>query len=245
MTTLDTSNDLQVYRFHNGIKLRNPIGSNNTVASILKLPLAIYFENRDGVTQRANAINAEMCCGFDSPEQAIGKKYFTYIKKKDVKVLRHNDSIIIEQNRNVIFEEIMTQNNGLISSTLSIRLPWYDNYNKIIGLFGCSILLGKNPLAESLHHISNLGLLAPNENINNFIGQEVHRVYLSKRQIDCAKQLLQGKKIKEIGTNLNLSPRTVENYLDNIKDKLKCQNRTDLIIKLLEYMKNSSQNTFC
>jgi DNA-binding CsgD family transcriptional regulator len=236
--TSNISNELQVYRLHNGIGLRKPIGLKHSVGDILKLPLAIYFEDRNGVIQKANALNAEACCGFDSPEQAAGKKYFTYIKKNDAARLRNNDEVVIKKNSRLIFEEAMTQEDGSTVSTLSIKLPWYNNKNNIIGLFGCSILLGKSPLGESLRYISDLGLLTPNEEINNFVGREINDVYLSKREFECAKLLLQGLKIKEIAAHLNLSPRTVESYFNNMKSKLHCQSRTDFIIKLSEYIKN-------
>jgi DNA-binding CsgD family transcriptional regulator len=44
--------------------------------------------------------------------------------------------------------------------------------------------------------------------------------------------LLQGKSGKEMALTLNLSARTVESYLENMKIKLVCRNKADLIIKL-------------
>lgn len=58
---------------------------------------------------------------------------------------------------------------------------------------------------------------------------------LSKREMDCLYYLGKGFTIKGIGRELNLSPRTVEAYLNSIKDKTGCYSKNDLI-KLLSKM---------
>lgn len=55
---------------------------------------------------------------------------------------------------------------------------------------------------------------------------------LSKQQYHCAMLLLKGYSAKETADTLNLSKRTVESYLDVLKCKLGCQNKTELIISL-------------
>jgi len=57
---------------------------------------------------------------------------------------------------------------------------------------------------------------------------------LSAREISCAKLLLQGKSARLIGEELFLSPRTVETYLQQLKDKLHCQSKVELINTLIE-----------
>lgn len=61
-------------------------------------------------------------------------------------------------------------------------------------------------------------------------------VTLPNRQADCARLLLKGKKYKEMAIELNLSTRTVESYINILKDKLQCQNRTELALKLMDFL---------
>lgn len=51
---------------------------------------------------------------------------------------------------------------------------------------------------------------------------------LSDRERECLQQLLLGKTATEIGQALHLSPRTVESYLENLKEKLSCHSKREL-----------------
>lgn len=249
MSITDTSHELLFYRFGSGIKLVRPeteenktrshtgLATEHTVASLLQLPLSIYFIRADSINANVNEHDATLC-GFDSVKMAIGKKCFSNFTQKSAEITTKNDNEVVRTRRIKISEEDVVLSDGNISRpTLSIKFPWYNNVNKIIGLFGCSIILGKHPLADSLSTVTNLGLLNTIENVSSHIGTEIDENYLSKRQLNCAKLLLTGMTTREIAVFLNLSPRTIESYIENIKIKLHCQNKTELIIKLSEYLK--------
>lgn len=53
--------------------------------------------------------------------------------------------------------------------------------------------------------------------------------YLTQREADCMYQLLQGETIISAGAVLGLSHRTVEYYLKNVKIKLGCRKKRELI----------------
>lgn len=58
--------------------------------------------------------------------------------------------------------------------------------------------------------------------------------HLSKRELQCMFHLLRGKTSKEIAQALQLSKRTIDFYLDNIKNKFGCQNKAALIVAGVE-----------
>lgn len=66
----------------------------------------------------------------------------------------------------------------------------------------------------------------------NKMNKEIKKSLLSPRQKDCAKLLLQGMSYKEIGKILQLSARTVETHINQLKTKLRCDNKAELIIQL-------------
>ncbi len=54
------------------------------------------------------------------------------------------------------------------------------------------------------------------------IAKENGDIYISKREFDCWQYLVQNYSWKEIGKILEISPRTVETYIANLKLKLAC-----------------------
>ncbi len=52
---------------------------------------------------------------------------------------------------------------------------------------------------------------------------------LTDREMDCLFYLLRGCTGKQIAKQLNLSPRTVETHINNIKLRLGCENKSDII----------------
>lgn len=58
-------------------------------------------------------------------------------------------------------------------------------------------------------------------------------IKLTSRQRICALHLLQGMKYKEIADELKLSARTIECYVNQLKQKLKCRSKVELVIKLM------------
>lgn len=61
-------------------------------------------------------------------------------------------------------------------------------------------------------------------------------IFLSSQQSQCLRLLTHGKSAKEIATEMKLSYRTVEHYLERIKKLLGCHNNKELIIFYLDQL---------
>jgi len=76
----------------------------------------------------------------------------------------------------------------------------------------------------------------------NIKGQEVS---LSGQEFKCLALLSRGKSAKEVGSILNISSRTVEGYLENIKNKTKVCSRSRLIdLFILDFYKTKEWFTY-
>lgn len=60
----------------------------------------------------------------------------------------------------------------------------------------------------------------------------LQNIKLTRREQECLKYLVQGKSAKQTANLLNLSPRTVEIYLDTLKSKLNCRTKLALVGKV-------------
>ena len=54
-------------------------------------------------------------------------------------------------------------------------------------------------------------------------------IYLSRQQSICLSYLMQGKSIKKIAAEMNLSPKTVMHYLERVRQILGCSSNLELV----------------
>lgn len=58
-------------------------------------------------------------------------------------------------------------------------------------------------------------------------------VELTQREIECLTHLAVGKSAKQTASIMNVSPRTIEFHLDNIKEKAQCRTKLELLSKVI------------
>jgi DNA-binding CsgD family transcriptional regulator len=69
-------------------------------------------------------------------------------------------------------------------------------------------------------------------NVEQSINIETNLASFPAQQLKCLNLLIKGKSSKQIAYILNLSQRTVENYLQIIRRKMNCRNQLELIYRL-------------
>ena len=66
-----------------------------------------------------------------------------------------------------------------------------------------------------------------------YLGEPYQDLYLTEREAQCVFYFCRGFSNVKIAGALELSPRTIEYYFKNIKQKLSCKSRTELMEKLI------------
>ena len=66
------------------------------------------------------------------------------------------------------------------------------------------------------------------------VSWQQHGIYLTYREAQCMLLFIRGKTVAKVAEQLALSPRTVEYYLNNIKDKVNCRTKSELIERIAQ-----------
>jgi DNA-binding CsgD family transcriptional regulator len=238
----EISREFCLASFSEGVKLLAPddkkYRAELRLDNILRSEFPVYLEDPENVSLMSNEATA-VACGFASLKDFVGKPAFKYFKAESISEKLSNHKSVIRDRVRMIAEESGVLKDGDVLNTLSVRMPWYNDANEVLGLFGCSIVIGLNPLADSLKKIANLGLLNTPHSSREIlpkIGIELGSAYLSRRELQCLKLTIRGMPAKEAAFELGLSRRTVEEYLNNIKRKLNVTTKGAMIEKTVNYL---------
>lgn len=239
-TLLDVSEEFYMLRLNNGIKLIRPENIKkyliddthiiSTVKNIFDLSFHTYFFKSASIFGDINEANANsLGC---SRDYLVGKSVQDVGKKEDAEAVFKNNLNVINSYSTKVFEENIFIKEEVFLSTLSIKVPCTNESGNSLGLFGLSIFLGKHSLADSLEQIIKLGFLNQ-ENISKIRGQYLGNVHITQQESKIIKLLIRGMTAKRISVALNISRRTVEHHLMNIKIKLDVKSKSELIEKII------------
>lgn len=224
-------NEMYVVRFRNGIRLMRSMSVSQSkekkISSLLQLPFSVYFLDNDGNTALINEEGAAIC-GFQTPENSQGKSLLAVSDASSAKSLIDNCHEVIKAASTKIFEEQNLRQDGLLMQFLSVKMPWYSDSGEIVGVMGISIVLGKHSLSTALSQIKSLGFLDQEEVVHNS-PFKINNIALTKREIECLQLTVRGFTAKQIAQELEISYRTVEDYLNAVRGKAGVNSKSELI----------------
>jgi two-component system, OmpR family, aerobic respiration control sensor histidine kinase ArcB len=200
----------------------------------------------------ANVLNLNSC------DDIVGKSNADLIDSKSADDLNKVNQVVMSTGQELNVEEIGFDSNNNPAIYLTRKVPLRDDNDQIIGVAGISFDITKRKKmeeelraakekaeealrakeiaeAESREKSKLLkNILEELKEERYYLSGEYQGVHLTQREAQCLVCLAHGHSIKQIGKKLDLSPRTVEVYLNRVKIKLKCTTKTELIAKAIE-----------
>lgn len=108
-----------------------------------------------------------------------------------------------------------------------VKKPLYTTENKICGvIYHCQEYKPSHLVLQLLQHV-------PSQNLTTSIPD--NKFGLSNRELECLFYTLRGKTARQIADIMALSKRTVESYLETIKNKIGCANKADLLVAAVSH----------
>lgn len=195
----------------------------------------VYSKDIKGCFMSSNQTMLEVN-NIPSEQDILGATDYDLAWKNQAPALIKNDQEVIQTNKAKTYIEPVWLNGKELHCYISHKRPLRTSLGKVIGVFGLSFLLDdENSSINTVNEITALSNSNLSKQIQDLGEQPFLRArHLTKRQMDCLYYLVKGMTIKQIANTLNLSPKTVEHYLDAVKVKLKCRNRTELITTALQ-----------
>lgn len=143
------------------------------------------------------------------------------------------EETVFRGNKLHIFDGLIV--NGKLNFFINHKFPYLLD-SKIVGACSQVIDLGQLNAKALRFYLSNPSLMVPKytKNMLDIDGLAPHRKFkLTKRELQCIQLLAQGNSAKVIASKLNLSKRTIEFYISNIKEKLNVNKAPEIISKAL------------
>lgn len=142
-----------------------------------------------------------------------------------------DNRVFLEQDLRVLKgEKICTvhRNSQTDEIFLLDKSPIISEQNTVIGLIYYCRPWCK---ADVFHLLSQLDHKLNLQNEDYTVRHHQNTFKLTKRECECVFLLIRGKTAKEIADLLSLSKRTIESYIENIKNKMHCQSKAELLVK--------------
>lgn len=219
------SKELCVVPHLGGVRLADPsqfIGTRfPMVNDVLDLPCNVAFLDSDSTIISTNEYSAEFC-GFLSAADLTDRSVHDVLMKDDAICSSNDDKVVIASKRVKFYEHTMTVQKEKLMNCLSIKIPVYHQKNHVIGILGCTMIVGLHPLTQSLQLLNKLDLFSAANAI-------IDHQHFTQREREVLRYLTRGKSAKQIGDYLGISHRTVEHHIENMKLKSGCASKYELI----------------
>lgn len=223
------------------------------------MPGFVFWKDQFSIYRGCNN-NLLYSAGFNSSDELVGKTdselpWAGIIADSFVQIDRQ---VIETKLPRINFEEKLALPDGKKLTVLTTKVPLEDEFGEIIGVLAIATditerkkmeqelieakeqaeaALKAKELAEKALREKSIDLQMVLKDITQkkyYLTGEYKGIYLTKREAECLVCLARGKTAKEMAKILKINHRTVEAFLEKIKNKLNCSTKSQLIEKAIK-----------
>ena len=194
--------------------------------------ILIYWKDAQSVHYGCNERMAKIY-GAEKAE-VVGTAAHEFMPRADAEIILANDLQVMREQATGSFIEVVrfkTQQEPF--TELSIKTVLKNFVNQIEGTFGISLILNDKYLIESSMALQKLNLPAKAGLPLLFLLTE-DQSKLTAREREVVYHLIKVKTAKEITSIFKISVRTIEAHLIQIKQKLGCNSRAQIVEKVFK-----------
>lgn len=201
------------------------------VEHLAELPCYVFWKDKNGIYLGYNKYGANNL-GYSDSNEIKGRSDHDIFPENIATFFISNDQeVMLNGMQKFIPEPGIVKNNHPVIF-MSYKMPIYAQDESVIGVLGFAFTRPRI-VSESLTEQSNHQL--PDELAKNF--NHSHPDFaeqLSPREVMCVQYLCKGLTLKQIAKQFNLSPRTVESYLERARSKMGCKNKAELMLSFIK-----------
>ncbi|MCW8329020.1 helix-turn-helix transcriptional regulator [Photobacterium sp. SDRW27] len=195
-----------------------------------QLPGCWGCKDKDSVFVYANAEYGKII-GVDHHLDCIGRTDFDMPSPtvECADSFREQDNLVISTGNRVRVLDIHPYSDGSWRAHLFTKTPWKDEQNDVIGTIFSGVELKDTAILEVGHWICRAAGLSNKEQASFNLDIHNQPVSLNTRESEVLFLLLYGKKPQYIAKVLNVSVKTVENYVLRLREKFNANSKGELL----------------
>lgn len=162
--------------------------------------------------------------GFSKEAELLGLTDLDLCWETHGVIFKKNDAQVMQERKLNIFLEITKIISGEELLFYSYKAPLFGHTKKMLGTMGIGFSLNIQHIIRMMSKHDEFHSVCEALPPNHHLLKD-----LSLREKHCLNYLLKGKTAKETAKLLRISPRTVEEYLTRLRQKLGCRYKRELI----------------
>ncbi len=184
------------------------------------MPGHVFWKDRNSCFLGCNSLHRKVL-GVTTIEDVIGKYDYDFHNEELAAHYRQDDAYVMKNRKSISIEEAVETKSGNKEYWLTNKAPIINSTNEVIGVIGiCLDITERKKLEQQLSKVK--------------IELAIEKHKITSKELECIEHLLFGQTAAQTAKTLGISPRTAETHLENIKNKLGCFKKSELIATLIK-----------